>query len=353
MALGSRKGEDSPIVAQNEYATQQQQRPRRGGVKRHCARCWWLYLLVVLIILLVVVLLVIFVGLPHIAQSKINDAQMSVEGITLRNTQTDNYTMSINSTIRTDGSVHATIDGFPAELYLEDLPDHTPFAVVQFPSTTSDALVTVNVTDQFINVTDQHAFAVFNTWLLVNETLNVTVSGDTYVHVNGISKAFSVHFQKTINMPGLRLLEGTQVIDSQINLSGDSSGNNFNGTVVIPNYSLITFELGNTSFYNYLLGQDIGTVYIDNVNLVAQTNNSFFMAANISQTPVLSALTQQPYCSNGGDLPFQLRGKTVVNHGQPLAYYADALAAANQSVTIPIGADLKKLGLPAINCSST
>jgi hypothetical protein len=169
---------------------------------------------------------------------------MTVQGIRLRNTQTNNYTMSINSTITTDGSVHATIAGFEAVMYLEDIPSHEPFAKVQFPETTSDALVTVNVTDQFIDVTNyQEQFTVFNTWLLVNDTLNVTVEGDTTVRVNGIAKDYGVHFKKTLNIPALRLLEGTQVQNSRISLTPEEDGNNFHGTAVIPNYSLITFEL--------------------------------------------------------------------------------------------------------------
>jgi hypothetical protein len=110
---------------------------------------------------------------------------------------------------------------------------------------------------------------------------------------------------------------------------------------------------GNTSFYNYLLGQDIGTVYIDGITLFAQQNNSYPMAANISQAPVLTALGQRPYCENGGILPMQLRGKTVVNHGQPLYYYANALGAANQSLSLNIGADLKAINVPTINCSAS
>jgi hypothetical protein len=89
------------------------------------------------------------------------------------------------------------------------------------------------------------------------------------------------------------------------------------------------------------------------LTLVAQENNTYAMTANITQQPILSALTQQPYCTEDGVLPFQLRGKTVVNHGQPLPYYSNALGAANQSVTLPIGADLKKLNLGPFNCSSS
>jgi hypothetical protein len=184
----------------------------------------------------------LLVAIPHVAQQKIDDAHLSLDGINVSNTQTQNLTLAINSTITSDGSIHATIDGFQGVMYLEDLEGHTPFANINFPQTTSDALQTVNIT-QPLPINDVHALTVFNTWLLVNETLNVTVSGDTNVHVSGIDRAYGVHFQKTVNMPGLNKLDGIIVNETTISGQNDTLGNNFHGVAYIPNYSLVAFEL--------------------------------------------------------------------------------------------------------------
>jgi hypothetical protein len=80
--------------------------------------------------------------------------------------------------------------------------------------------------------------------------------------------------------------------------------------------------------------------------------NTFFLHANISQTAVVNALQLKPYCENGGDLPFELTGKDVVNNGQHLTYYSNALSAANQSVTIPIGFDLKRDNNITFSCKT-
>ena len=109
--------------------------------------------------------------------------------------------MAINSTITSSGGFSAVISGFVGQMYLEDLPAHTPFAAINFPETNSDAFQVVNVS-QFVPITDMDAFTTFNTWLLHNDTLRVTVSGDTFIRVSGISKEFPVTFQKTIEMPG-------------------------------------------------------------------------------------------------------------------------------------------------------
>jgi len=52
---------------------------------------------------------------------------------------------------------------------------------------------------------------------------------------------------------------------------------------------------------------------------------------------VIDALGKKPYCEENGVLPFQIRGKKVVRNGQSLPYFANALAAYNQTVKIPIG----------------
>lgn len=143
----------------------------------------------------------LLVGVPKIAQQKLDDAELILDGIIVTNTRSQNFSMSINSTIKSDGSVHAKIDGFQGVMYLEDYEPHTPFAKIDFPETTSDALQTVNVT-QFVPIENVEALTRFNTWLLVNDSVRVTVEGDTHVHVRGIARSYKVTFKKTISIPG-------------------------------------------------------------------------------------------------------------------------------------------------------
>ena len=97
------------------------------------------------------------------------------------------------------------------------------------------------------------------------------------------------------------------------------------------------------------MGEEIGTAFIDNMVLRPGLND-FAMRAKLDQMPVAAAVSEKPYCENG-ILPFILQGKTVVNHGEPLAYYADALASSNQTVDIDVTGPFKDLGLE-IKCSA-
>lgn len=210
----------------------------------HCIDRW---ATVVVVVSLLTSPVRIFVGVPRIAQSRIDKAELSIQGIILSQAQSDNYTMSINSTIKADSSISAVIDPFDAVMYLEDWAPQTPYARVSFPQTTSAAETAVNLT-QFTEILDVDAFTVFNTWFLKNESLNLSVEGDTHVKVSGISRKWPVHFKKTINIPALNNFAGMTVPESRISLTSDSQGDNFFGTVTITNPSFIQFELVSQRF---------------------------------------------------------------------------------------------------------
>ncbi|KAJ9138271.1 hypothetical protein NKR19_g7907 [Coniochaeta hoffmannii] len=316
-------------------------KPKKGGkVKRHCLRFWWAYLIAFIIIIVLAVVLIIFVAVPKIAQKKVDDAELQIDSIVASNTESGNFTMSVNSTIRLSSATAATIDGFDGVMYLEDFEPHVPFAKLAFPQTTGDKLQVVNIS-QFTPITDLEAFTRFNTWLLLNESIRVTIEGDTKIHVKGLSKAYGINFKKTVTLQGLQNFKGTEVPYSTVALTPDENGDNFHGNVTVPNRSVVSFEIGNASFTTYLLGQDVGVTYMDNM-VLRPGLNTFNIHASISQGAVVNALQLKPYCEQGGLLPFELTGKDVVNKGQHLTYYSQALGAANQTVDLPIGFDLKR-----------
>lgn len=184
----------------------------------------------------------IFVGVPKIAQSKINDAELEIQGVNIIDTTSDSYTMEINSTIETDGGIHADVDGFKGDLYLEDLEPHTPFATIDFPDTTADKHQVVNVTQE-IKITNMDAFIDYNVWFVNNKTLKLTVEGKTKVKPSGLSRKYSVNFKKTLEVSALNLFDGTEVLDGIISLEPDDEGRNFHGRSKIPNASHFTLDI--------------------------------------------------------------------------------------------------------------
>lgn len=184
----------------------------------------------------------IFVAVPKMIQSRINKAKLSIQGLKITQTQSQNFTMAINGTVEADSSVYAVIDSFEGKMYLEDWAPQTPFVSVTFPQTTSASETAVNIT-QFTEILDLDAFTIFNEWLLTNSSLNVSVEGKTHVKISGISHKYPINFKKTLNIAGLDSFSGFSVPNSSVSTSADSQGDNFFGTVIIPNPSFVSFEI--------------------------------------------------------------------------------------------------------------
>ncbi|KAF7536517.1 hypothetical protein G7054_g4458 [Neopestalotiopsis clavispora] len=314
-----------------------------GGSKAkrgHCKKFWWVYLLVLVVIVVIVVLCIILVAVPKIAQSKVNDAQLNIDGVAVTETEPGSFNLAINSTITTDGSTHATIAGFNGTMWLLDTDGPVAFTSLEFPETTSDAVSTVNIS-QPITVDHLDQLTTFNQRLLTNDTVNVRVNGSTTVRVSGIARDYPITFSKDIAFAGFQSFAGISVTDPTVGLTQTK---NFNATAMIPNPTIWSVEVGNTSFSTYFNNTKIGVTNITNM-VLQPGDNEFPIQGDISQLVIVNALMQRPYCENGGVLPFEITGDSVVNNGQSIPWLANALSAFNVSLNIEIGAAVKAAGI--------
>ncbi|KFX92225.1 hypothetical protein V490_05505 [Pseudogymnoascus sp. VKM F-3557] len=340
------KGETGETQLEHNAELNHTEKPKRGGCAGFLRKWWWAILIVLAICALVIILPLVLVGFPRIIQDKVNGSTLNIDGISVTNSKTDTVTISINSTVSSSNSIPATVDGFDAIMYLEDKLPHTPVMTLKMPQTKT-GLAIVNITQEISGASNQ-PFIDFNSWYLWNESFPVTIEGDTLVHVKGL-KAAKVHFKKTVTLKGINGFKGITVEGAKIDpLATD---NNFHGTANIPNQSILTFEVGNATFSNFFEQKKIGTLFIDNM-FVRPGVNKIAVRASIEQGPVLTGIQKQPYCKDGV-LPFDLQGTNVVNHGQVLPYFKEALSLHPQSVSIGVGAALKDAGLDLGGCKKS
>ncbi|KAL7945922.1 hypothetical protein V8C42DRAFT_321958 [Trichoderma barbatum] len=344
---------DTAEVTQTEsrvYAPAAEPTSRKGGFVRHLKRFWWAYLLIFCCGVILVTCLIVFVAVPKIAQHKINDAKLELQGVNVLNAKPDSILLEINSTITTDGSIKANIDAFDGVMYLEDLPEHTPFLNVAFPATTGDKHQTVNISQE-VQIQDHDAFNTFNIWFAANETLRVTVEGRTKVKPSGLTRKYDVTFKKTIVMNGLNLFSGTAVTNGKIDMTAKKGQPNFSGTADIPNASYFTLDIGNATFTNFIDDTNIGNLTIPNLLLVPGSNK-VPINANLNQVAVLNAVQSAKYCKTGV-IPVKLQGAAVRNDDATLQYFLDGLAAHNQTVPMDIGAIIKASLGTTIGCAKS
>ncbi|KAI9903075.1 hypothetical protein N3K66_002427 [Trichothecium roseum] len=340
---------DSKAEVHQDAATPVGKPSKKRSCMRHCGKFWWAYLIVFIIIVVLVVCLVIFVGVPKIAQSKINDAKLEIQNVRILDTESDAFTMEVESTITTDGSVHADIDAFRGDMYLEGADPYVPFASLDFPKTNSDKHQDVDIS-QSVDITDMDAFTNFNIEFFQKESVDITIKGKTKVKPSGLDRKSKVDFKKTLETKGLNLFKGTTVPEGTILMGKDEEdGKNFKGRAIIPNASHFTLDIGNVSFINFVDDKDIGTLFINDL-VLKPGDNDVNVTAVLDQAAVLTAVSSRPYCEDGM-VPFKLLGNNVTNNGQNLSYFADALASANQTVPINITAIISSsLGIN-VECS--
>ncbi|KAI0176782.1 hypothetical protein BJ166DRAFT_7732 [Pestalotiopsis sp. NC0098] len=312
---------------------------RSKAKKGHCKRFWWVYLLVLIIIIVIVVPCIILIAVPKMAQKKVDEAQLNIDGVAVTQTEANSFNLAINSTITTDGSAHATIHAFNGTMWLLD---ETPvaFASVMFPETASDAEVPVNIS-QTVTVDHLSELTAFNQALLVNETVNVRVNGSTTIRVSGIARDYPITFSKDIVFQGFNGFAGINVTDPVVGLTATK---NFNATVNIPNPTVWSVEVGDASFATFFNNSKVGDTNITNM-VLHPGNNQFPIQGDVDQLTVINALMEQPYCSNGGILPFSITGNSVSNNGQAIPWLANALSGFNTSLSIDVGSAVKSIGI--------
>ncbi|KOS16817.1 hypothetical protein ESCO_004776 [Escovopsis weberi] len=312
-------------------------KPQKRGCCGFFKRFWWAILLVLIAIIVLVVCIIIFVAVPKIAQQKVNQAKLEIQGVRLAQASANRFRVDINSTITTDGKIKGDIDAFPGILYLTDAGDEVPFMNVSFPPTTADKFQTVNISQE-VEIGDHDAFNRFTTYFFDNETLRVSLEGRTKVKAHGLSKKFGVDFKKTVELKGLNAFKGTTVSGGSI-LIKPENGANFKAVSHIPNPSVFSLDIGNTTFASNIDGNDIGNLTIQNLFIVPG-NNDFPVTANLNQAKIINLVTGPKYCETG-DVPVNLQGNSVLNNGEHLRYYELALASESQTVNMNIAAIIK------------
>lgn len=338
------------LEQRNEVAPVKQ--GKRKTCMRHCKRFWWAYLIAFVCIVVLVVCLIIFVAVPKIAQSKINEAELDIQAVRILDTQSDAYKMEIDSTITTDGHIKAKVYPFEGVMYLEDKPGHVPFATLDFPETSAAKHQVVNIS-QDVKIQDMDAFRDFNIWFHNNETLRITVEGKTQVKPSGLTRKYDVDFKKTLEIKGLNVFAGTKVTEGEISLESGDDGKNFHGVADIPNASHFTLDIGNVSFSNFVGDTFLGHLFIDNL-VLRPGSNVVNISADMNQIATVRLLRNAPAKTcESGTLDFKLLGDNVTNHGENISYFAAALASVNQTVPIDIGSMIEKALGEKVACANS
>ena len=298
----------------------------------------------------------IYVGFPRLAQSGINDSSLEITALSVTNPTPTSVDIKLDSVVHSSSSYHPSLDAFNASLALAGAG---AFGSILLPTLTSTGAAPVHV-EQTLNITDEEAFETYNKALLGSQNLTQSISGRTWLH-QGSLPATEVSYDKSVTMngrlpatnfvtcrdfsalglmlteTGLNNLAGFNITAFSLKPKADADGSNAEGTVFIPNPSVLTLELGNVTFANSVDGTLIGNSTLPSL-VLKPGDNTVTMRAVADQNAVLPLVVGK---YKDGKLPVTVTGESVIYNGQRLPYYEAALKASSQKVTLDVMSALR------------
>ena len=300
----------------------------------------------------------IYVAIPKKAQHDVNASTLEIQAQNISDPTSSTVHLKLVSVARSDSSFHPTLDAFQAALFLEDTePNIIPFGYVEIPKTNVEHETTITV-DQTLNVTNMDQFIAYNKVVMNSDEFRIAIRGRTGLHQNGLSK-INVDYNKVVTMKGprsrcpafnyllkvpslgLNKLSGFNITGIHILTTNAPDGSNMNGTVSIPNPSVLTIGLGNVTLDLSVQGTPIGQSLLPDL-VLKPGNNVVPMRSTVNQSLVIGMITSS---FKNGILPLDIVGNSSVSNGQHLEYYEAAIQSNTLHVDLDAGSALAEIGL--------
>ncbi|KAJ5651122.1 uncharacterized protein N7484_004845 [Penicillium longicatenatum] len=305
----------------------------------HFKKWWWVHLIVFIIVVLVIALPVVYVAYPNIAQHDINSSTLNITSMIISDPKPKSFFLNQTQVIGSDSSYHPEIYGFDAAVSL--LGAASAFATVKVPAVKSKDGAEV-IVSQSLDLSDADAFSDYCTAVMMNEEVSLNIYGKPKLQQGSLPKV-TVTYNKTVSMKGLNKLKGFDVTEFHI-MTTVVNGRNMNGTVFIPNPSVMTLSMGNVTLNLLVGGQKLGLSYLDDL-VLKPGNNTIPMTSTINETAIIEMLTSDSNPFTTGVVPFTITGNSSVYNGQELPYFTDALTANNLTVQLNVTKALAEIGL--------
>ncbi|KAK5061546.1 hypothetical protein LTR84_008090 [Exophiala bonariae] len=309
-------------------------------VKRHCARFWWLDLLIFIAVVLVIVLPIVYVGYPNLAQKEVNKGVLNITSMSLSDPAPDSFTLELDSVLSTTSKYHPELAAFNGSLHLKD--SDPAFAYLDIPKVKAEN-GTVSHVDQRVQIADMTEYTKYTMTVLGTEEYSIYLKGRGGLQQGGLPKT-NVNYNQKITLKGkssLNSLKGFNLTSFNILTSEQEDGANANGTITIPNPTVLSVEMGTVTLDMSVAGTPVGVATIEDL-VLKPGDNSFDMRAVTNQTTVVTMIFTD---YKSGILPIDVVGKTAVFNNQSLGYYEKALQSNKLSFELDVIAALRRAGL--------
>ncbi|KAJ5087917.1 hypothetical protein N7456_011533, partial [Penicillium angulare] len=325
------------LEAEKEEAAQRKPRGFWAKLWRHFKRFWVCYGLAGVIFLAIFLPVFFLVILPAIAQKLVDDAKIPIHSASVVRPTPDKITFSLDASLNVPLGLSVTIDAFNLSLFNRQVKPMTPFVIVSLNDTHLKGNSELKISGQTTEVLDEIQFTDFLANAVYSETFTLSAYGKTTAHLGKLKVPLKL--DKDVQLKGLDKIEGFSIPSASVALPPKADGSNLLGSAVLPNYSVVTFELGNVTLNLKIGDLLLGNGTIENV-LLKPGNNTVPLRATLDIPNAIKNIGQilesESEALSEGDIMVSASGNSTVYDGLHIPYFEKVLNNLTISANIPI-----------------
>jgi len=333
-------GADRNLPSSGSFTTQDRVQTRPGCIKRlwlHYRRYWKLYTVLAIIGLAIGLPILFLVILPAIAQRLVDNANLPIHSASLLAPTPTTIQYGLVASLKIPLGVTVDLKPLNLSLYTPDTGPKDPYITVSLPEYHLKGNTTVTIQNQTAQILDAGQLEAFLSSAVDAKSFFISAYGAATAYL-GILK-FPLKLNKEVPLTGLNNLTGFDITNAAVVLPPLADGTNLKGSVVLPNPSIVTFELGNVTLNMIIGGITVGQGRINNI-LLHPGNNTIPIAATVNIKTVLQnlplILSSQVSALKSGNLEVTASGNSTIYNGLHIPYYEQVLNKLMVSAQVPI-----------------
>ncbi|KAJ5833479.1 hypothetical protein N7474_001790 [Penicillium riverlandense] len=314
-------------------------KPRGFWARRwkHFKRYWLCYGLLGVIFLAIFLPVFFLVILPAIAQRLVDNASIPIHSAEVIRPTPDTITFSLAATLDVPLGLSVEIDQFNLSLFNRDVKPMQPYVIVPLGPIRLKGNSAVDVSQQTTRILDEDQFTKFLSEAVYSKEFTLSAYGRTTAHLGKLK--IPLKLDKDIKLNGLDKLSGFAINSARLALPAEDDGTNLLGSATIPNYSVVTFALGNVTLDLKVGDLVLGTGTINNVFL-KPGNNTVPLLGALDISNAISHLGElleaESSSLSEGQLLLSASGKSTIYDGLHIPYFQQVLNHLTVTANVPI-----------------
>ncbi|PCH06625.1 Protein of unknown function DUF3712 [Penicillium occitanis (nom. inval.)] len=255
----------------------------------------------------------------------VEKAHLDIYSAMLMNPSPDSVTVSLSAGFKIPKGFKVRLDPIALSLFNRNVTPFVPYINVALPEETFEGKANISITNQTVTLLDRGQFIDFLTVAVYEKTFKMSAKGTTTAHLGALRAKLTL--DKDVELNGLWAFNGFSIQSAGL-VEQQSDGTNLQGVAVLPNYSLVTFALGNVTLNLQAGGLILGQAVIDNV-VLTPGNNTVSLRGSVSIEKILQNLATiieaEKDAILGGNIALSASGNSTVYNGAHIPYYEEVL----------------------------